>query len=413
MASRTITITARDGGKFSAYLAIPEDGKGPGLVLGQEIFGINRTMRETADYFAEEGYVVVAPDLFWRLEPGVDLGYGEDDFKRAFALYEKFDVDKSVQDIGATMAALKNLPECTGKVGFMGFCLGGKLAYLTAARERPDVAISFYGVGIPELLAEAGNVKCPMVFHCPELDKYLPPDGVAKLRAAFRERPEIEVYTYPGADHGFYNKDRPVYHKPSVSMAHTRTIAALRRTMGPHYDLSALWDKHCEYEFITRDVDATMATMVEEPYVNHIPTMTGGVGAKELHRFYLNHFVHANPDDTKLIPVSRTIGADRVVDEMLFCFTHNREIDWLLPGVRPTGRYVEMPVVAIINFRGNKLYHEHIYWDQATVLAQVGLLDAKGLPVAGHDEARKMMDAASVPSNTLMTRWKESAPKPR
>jgi carboxymethylenebutenolidase len=413
MASRTITIAARDGGTFSAYLAVPEDGKGPGLVLGQEIFGINKTMRDTADYFAEEGYVVLAPDLFWRLKPGVELGYGEEDFKQAFALYEKFDVDQSVQDIGAAMSALKNLPECTGKVGFMGFCLGGKLAYLTAARERPDVAISFYGVGIPELLGEANNVKCPMVFHCPELDKYLPPEGVAKLRAAFKDRPEIEIYGYPGADHGFYNKDRPVYHKPSVSMAHTRTIAALRRAMGPHYDLSALWDKHCEYEFITRDVDATMATMVKEPYVNHIPTMTGGVGAKELHRFYLNHFVHANPDDTKLIPVSRTIGADRVVDEMLFCFTHNREIDWLLPGVKPTGRYVEMPVVAIINFRGNKLYHEHIYWDQATVLAQIGLLDTKGLPVAGHDASKKMIDAASVPSNTLMARWKESASKSR
>jgi carboxymethylenebutenolidase len=139
--------------------------------------------------------------------------------------------------------------------------------------------------------------------------------------------------------------------------------------------------------------------------------MTGGVGFKELHRFYLNHFVHANPDDTKLIPVSRTIGADRVVDELLFCFTHDREIDWLLPGVKPTGRYVEVPTVAIINFRGGKLYHEHIYWDQASVLAQIGLLDTKGLPVAGHDQAKKMMDPASLPSNTLMARWKESAPR--
>jgi len=413
MPGRTIQVRARDGGTFSAYVAVPESGSGPGLVLGQEIYGVNRTVRDTADYFAEEGYVVVAPDLFWRLKPGVDLGYGEADFKQAFEFYGKFDVDKSIDDVGATMAALKNLPECTGKVGFMGFCLGGKLAYLTAARERPDVAISFYGVGIPELLGEAGNIKCPMVFHCPDLDKFMPPEGVVKLRDAFKGRPEIEIYGYPGADHGFYNRDRPVYHKPSVSMAHTRTIAALRRAMGPHYDLSALWDKHCEYEFITRDVDATMKTMVDEPYVNHIPTMTGGVGYKELHRFYLNHFVHANPEDTKLIPVSRTIGADRVVDELLFCFTHNREIDWLLPGVKPTGRYVEVPTVAIINFRGGKLYHEHIYWDQASVLAQIGLLDTKGLPVAGHDQAKKMLDAASLPSNTLMARWKESAPKAR
>jgi carboxymethylenebutenolidase len=411
MPSRTIQIRARDGGTFAAYVAVPESGSGPGLVLGQEIFGINKTMRDTADYFAEEGYVVVAPDLFWRLKPGVELGYGEADFKQAFDYFGRFDVDKSIEDIGATMSAVKNLPECTGKVGFMGFCLGGKLAYLTAARERPDVAISFYGVGIPELLGEAKNIKCPMVFHCPDLDKFLPPEGAVKLREAFKGRPEIEIYGYPGADHGFYNKDRPVHHRPSVSMAHTRTIAALRRAMGPNYDLSALWDKHCEYEFITRDVDATMATMVSEPYVNHIPTMTGGVGFKELHRFYLNHFVHANPDDTKLIPVSRTIGADRVVDELLFCFTHDREIDWLLPGVKPTGRYVEVPTVAIINFRGGKLYHEHIYWDQASVLAQIGLLDTKGLPVAGHDQAKKMMDPASLPSNTLMARWKESAPR--
>ena len=153
-----------------------------------------------------------------------------------------------------------------------------------------------------------------------------------------------------------------------------------------------------------------MATMVPEPYVNHIPTMTGGVGYRNLHRFYLNHFVHANPEDTRLVPVSRTIGADRVVDEMLFCFTHDTEIDWLLPGVAPTGKYVEMPVVAIINFRGDKLYHEHIYWDQASVLVQIGLLDPTGLPVGGQDVGRKMLDATKVESNRLMARWAESKP---
>ena len=161
---------------------------------------------------------------------------------------------------------------------------------------------------------------------------------------------------------------------------------------------------------MTRDVDATMSTMVAEPYVNHIPTLTGGVGYRELHRFYLNHFVHANPEDTRLVPVSRTIGADRVVDELLFCFTHTREIDWMLPGIEPTGKYVEIPVVAIINFRGDKLYHEHIYWDQASVLAQIGLLDTGTLPVAGHQVAQKMLDATSVPSNGLMKRWAESEP---
>ncbi|MEE8271028.1 MAG: dienelactone hydrolase family protein, partial [Alphaproteobacteria bacterium] len=178
--------------------------------------------------------------------------------------------------------------------------------------------------------------------------------------------------------------------------------------MGPHYDLSALWDKHCEYEFATRDVDATMATMVPQPYVNHIPTMTGGVGYRDLHRFYKDHFIPKTPADTRLIPISRTIGADRLVDEMLFCFTHDIEIDWMLPGVAPTGKYVEVPLVAIVCFRGGELYNEHIYWDQASVLVQIGLIDAKLYPVAGVETAKKLVDE-SLPSNTLMARWAESA----
>jgi carboxymethylenebutenolidase len=143
----------------------------------------------------------------------------------------------------------------------------------------------------------------------------------------------------------------------------------------PKYDLEALWEEHCRYEFETRDADATMATMVDEPYVNHIPTMTGGVGHDQLKRFYKYHFIGANPPDTKLVPVSRTVGTDSLVDEMLFSFTHTSEIDWMLPGVPPTGRKVEVPVVAIVQFRDGKLAHEHIYWDQASVLVQIGLLD--------------------------------------
>jgi len=162
------------------------------------------------------------------------------------------------------------------------------------------------------------------------------------------------------------------------------------------------------YEFGTRDVPATMKTMVAEPYVNHVPTMTGGVGARDLARFYANHFIPKCPKDTKLVPISRTIGADRLVDEMLFCFTHDIEIDWMLPGMKPTGKYVEVPLVAIVNFRGDKLYHEHIYWDQASVLVQIGLIDPMNLPIAGIATAKKLVDE-TLPSNTLMRRWKESA----
>ncbi|WP_439611551.1 ester cyclase [Reyranella sp.] len=177
------------------------------------------------------------------------------------------------------------------------------------------------------------------------------------------------------------------------------------------HDLAALWEAHCRHEFETRDVDATMATMVATPYVNHVPTMTGGVGHDQLKRFYKYHFIGNNPPDTELVPVSRTIGTDQIVDEMVFRFTHTSEVDWMLPGIAPTGRRVEVPLVAIVRFVDGKVAHEHIYWDQASVLVQVGLLDPKGLPVAGAETTRKVMDLTQ-PSNRLMVRWATSEGKP-
>jgi carboxymethylenebutenolidase len=178
----------------------------------------------------------------------------------------------------------------------------------------------------------------------------------------------------------------------------------------PDHDLVALWEAHCRSEFETRDVDATMATMVPQPYVNHVPTMTGGVGHDQLKRFYKYHFIGGNPPDTALSPISRTVGSDSIVDEMLFSFTHTSEVDWMLPGVKPTGKRVEIPLVAIVQFKDDKVAHEHIYWDQASVLVQVGLLDPAGLPVAGVETARKVMDR-TAPSNALMARWSTSAGK--
>ncbi len=165
--------------------------------------------------------------------------------------------------------------------------------------------------------------------------------------------------------------------------------------------LVRLWETHCRYEFETRDVDATMATMVDQPYVNHIPTMTGGVGHDALKRFYARHFIGANPPDLTMVPVSRTVGTDRVVDEFVLRFTHTTPIDWMLPRIAPTGRAVQIPMVAIVQFQGDKLVHEHIYWDQAAVLVQVGLLDREGLPVTGVEQAAKVLDK-SLPSNGLM-----------
>lgn len=409
MTGRMVEINAESG--FSGYLAGNADG-GPALVLLQEIFGVNDIMRAAADYFAEEGYTVLVPDLFWRIQPGIELGYSDAEFQQAIAYMGQFDVDQGIEDIGAAVAYLQALPGAAGHAApaVLGFCLGGKLAYLTAARKSVSAAISFYGVGIEDMLGESEAISCPVILHFAGADRFVPAEAVARIQAHFAGNADVSIYEYPGVDHGFFNPGRPAYNRPSAMMAHSRSIALLRKVLGPQYDLEALWEKHCEYEFATRDVDATMATMVAEPYVNHVPTMTGGVGYKELYRFYKHHFIPGNPEDTQLVPISRTVGADRIVDEMLFCFTHTVEIDWMLPGIEPTGKYVEIPLIAVVNFRGDKLYHEHIYWDQASVLAQIGVLNTEGLPVTGRETARKLVDE-SLPSNGLMRRWPESANK--
>ena len=405
-----IKLKTADRKVMRAYLATPTARKGPGILLCQEIFGVNDHIREIADQYAEEGYFVLAPDLFHRMEPDVELGYGEEDFKRAFDFYQRFDENKGAADIKSAVNALRKIKGCNGKVAALGYCLGGKLAYLAAARAGVDAAIGYYGVYIEKNLNEAKKIECPLLLHFAGNDRFVPPAAAAKIQKTLAKLAEFESYVYPGTDHAFNCKERPSFNRSASSLAYSRSIAFLRRHIGPRYDLSGLWDRHCMYEFTTRDVDATMKTMVDNPYVNHIPTMTGGVGQKDLARFYRNHFIPKTPGDTKLIPISRTVGADRVVDEMLFCFTHDMEIDWMLPGIAPTGRYVEIPLVAIVNFRGPKLYHEHIYWDQASVLVQIGLLDPNALPVAGVDTARKLLDE-TLPSNGLMRRWAESEGK--
>ena len=167
--------------------------------------------------------------------------------------------------------------------------------------------------------------------------------------------------------------------------------------------LSELWEDHVRYEFSTRNTDDTLATMVDDAYVNHIPVLTGGSGRDELREFYSKRFIPQMPPDTEMTSVSRTIGEDQIVDEMIFKFTHTILMDWMLPGIPPTGKRVEVPLVAIVRFREGKLAHEHIYWDQASVLVQIGLLDPAKLPVAGVESARKVLDP-SLPANELMKR---------
>jgi len=167
--------------------------------------------------------------------------------------------------------------------------------------------------------------------------------------------------------------------------------------------LRQLWEEHVQYEFSTRNTDDTLATMVDDAYVNHVPVLTGGVGRDELREFYSKRFIPQMPPDTEMTPVSRTIGEDQLVDEMVFKFTHSIPMDWMLPGIAPTGKRVEVPLVAIVRFRDGKLAHEHIYWDQASVLVQIGLLDAAKLPLTGVESARKVLDP-TLPANALMKR---------
>jgi carboxymethylenebutenolidase len=410
MSSSFTAIAADDGRSFGAYVATPEARGGPGLVLCQEIFGVNAQMRALADAFAEEGYVVFVPDLFWRLEVGVDLGYGDADMARALALNQRFDSALAVRDIGATVTALRTHTSFRGKVGAVGYCLGGRLAVLAAAAGLIDCAVGYYGVGLEHVADDLRRIEVPMVLHFGGADRFTPPAVIDAIREALAHNPDVEIYVYPGVGHAFNSAGRKSFDAPAAGMAYTRTIAVLRRVLGPHYDLSALWEAHRSCEFESRDAEATMRTMVAQPYVNHVPTLTGGFGQVELHRFYRDHFIPSNPSDMRSIPISRTIGADRIVNESVLCFTHDCEIEWLLPGVPPTGRYVEVALVGIVTFRGDKLVHEHIYWDQASVLVQTGLLDPRGLPVAGIEAARKVLHP-ELPSNELMPSWPSGGPQ--
>src|SRR5262245_15780947 len=165
-----------------------------------------------------------------------------------------------------------------------------------------------------------------------------------------------------------------------------------------------IWERHMAAEFKTKDIDATMATMTSDPFVNHVPVMTGGAGYDEVRNFYDTYFIPRQPPDTDFTPVSRTVGRDRIVDELIHKFTHTIEMPWMLPGVAPTGRRVEIAVIVVVQFKDGKIAGEHIYWDQASVLAQVGLIDAENLPTTKSEASRKVMNPLEEPSNSLIKR---------
>jgi hypothetical protein len=231
-------------------------------------------------------------------------------------------------------------------------------------------------------------------------------------------------YRYDHTHEGFAEHDLDEFNQVAARLAWSRDIALLHRSFDmPEYDLEQIWDNHMRLEFVDKDADKTTATMVSDACVNHVPTMTGGVGQDDLHRFYSDFFIPGNPPSLKIRLLSRTVGADRVVDEMLVKFTHTTEIPWMLPGIPPTEKRVEVVLVSVVCMRGGKLYHEHVHWDQATVLVQIGLIDpelipktfktaeegrekeVKRLPVCGKEAARKVVDEDSHESNELIPDW--------
>lgn len=413
---------------YKGYLCLPPSGSGPAIVLIHDESGLDEPMRKTAESFAKEGYLVLAPDLLERRKRLAQGTKHPEVAAEIMDLGSRHNSHMSVLDICRAIQVLMQRPEfkplralslheitkqsgSKPAVALLGFGPGGMIAFRVATSWSIQAAVIFDGLGYEglESLHVSRNYVCPVAFHCGERDAKTPDEPVQQVMKVCGNWPDLSIYRYPSAGCGFFHPGRESYDSSSASIARSRTIELLRRMMGPRYDLEALWEKHCEYEFETRDVDATMATMVPEPYVNHIPTMTGGVGYRDLYRFYKYHFIATLPKDTRIVPISRTVGSDRLVDELLFCCTHDTEIDFLLPGVAPTGKRLEIPMVAIVCFQGEKIVHEHIYWDQATALVQIGRIEPNGLPIAGVETARKLVDE-TLPSNTLMERWKASEP---
>jgi carboxymethylenebutenolidase len=225
-----VTISAADGGSFKAYLATPKSGKGPGIVLIQEIFGVNKVMRDLATGFAAQGYTVMCPDLFWRQEPGIDIT--DKQMEKAFSLYQGFNADKGVDDLKSTLASLRRHSACNGKVGSVGYCLGGKLAYLMATRSDSDANVGYYGVGIEASLAEAKSITKPLLLHIAGQDKFCPPPAQAQIQQGLKGHKQVTIHLYPEQDHAFARIGGDHYDKAAADLANQRTAAFFKQHLG-------------------------------------------------------------------------------------------------------------------------------------------------------------------------------------
>jgi carboxymethylenebutenolidase len=386
--AKFLDLTMSDGAAVRAYVAPPPAGVGPGLILVHGAGGLSTDFCALCDFYAEDGYAVLAVDL--QRHAG------------AASLRD------AVNDVSAARAALAPYLEAAAKTGAVGFGRGALIAGTLGAMGTVDAVVGFGTALAAEEAALWRTLACPTALHLAGAEAKIAA-AAARLRSA--ERPRLRVHEYADCRENFFDPRHADHDKHARTVAHTRSLAVLRPTLGPHYDLSSLLQEHLKYEFVTHDADATMETMVAQPYVNHVPTLTGGVGHDMLKRFYKYHFIPHLPEKHRSVLISETVGSDAVILELVNIFTHDVEIDYLLPGIPPSGKELTVPIVVVAKFRGGQLYHEHIYWDQATLLAQLGLIDRKGLPIAGAEEARKMLDQ-SLPANELMPSWRTSAGKP-
>jgi len=225
MAGEILQIQTPDGA-FSAYVARPAQTPAPAIVVLQEIFGVNQVMRDICDDLAAQGYLAVCPDLFWRIEPGVDItDQSEAEWKKAFELMNAFDPDQGVRDIRAVIATVREHEACTGKVGAVGYCLGGLLAFLTATRTDADASVSYYGVGIEQRTGEAERLAHPLLMHIAEADQFVPKAAQDLILGALKNHPQVQIHTYPGRDHAFARKGGEHYHAADAETANARTAA--------------------------------------------------------------------------------------------------------------------------------------------------------------------------------------------
>ncbi|RBR23698.1 uncharacterized protein FIESC28_03494 [Fusarium coffeatum] len=366
-------------------------GHGPGLVVltptSENLLEIKDGVPSVLIKWAEEGYTVVQID--GSTFAAVDSGNVLSEALEAMRQCEQYD---------------------EGKIGLVAYASELWNAAAPSLSNVPDIVSAAVYTNTDDLTGLA-TANISILRHV-----------VGPAAKQDTEKSSGAVYYYPKAQsHSFATPFHQHFDYNMESVSHTRNLQFLKpKVGGPYFDLEYIWEEHTHYEFADRSVEHTMSTMVQEPYVNHIPTMTGGIGRDRLSDFYRHNFIFNNSSDSELDLISRTVGIDRVVDEFIFKFTHNQEIPWMLPGVPPTNIKAEVPFTAVVNIRGDRLYHEHISWDQGTLLRQLGLLPEYlpfpyalpdgctsqagfeyRVPVAGRDTAVKMKDRHGVSSNQM------------